>query len=67
MSQIITHYQSEEMFGQNSDTLNVLQELLKKRFKTKQDFENLKKAIENFNSLGIEINISIRYKSKSFY
>ena len=67
MSHTITHYQSEEMFGKNSDTLNVLQELSEKRPETKQDFENLKKAIEKFNSIGIEIDISIRYESETFY
>jgi hypothetical protein len=67
MSNTITHYQSEERFGQNSDTLNVLQELSEKRPETKQDFENLKKAIEKFNSVEIEIDISIRYKSETFY
>ena len=67
MSQTITHYQSEEMFGKNSDTLNILQELSEKRPETKQDFENLKKAIESFKSVSIEIDISIRYESETFY
>ncbi len=67
MSNIITHYQEKERFGQNSDTLNALQELSEKRPETKQDFENLKKALEKFNSVGIEIDISIRFQSETFY
>lgn len=67
MSNTITHYQAKERFGQNSDTLNVLQELSEKRPETKQDFLNLKKAIKRFNSVEIEIDISIRYKSETFY
>ena len=67
MANIITHYQLKEMFGKNSDTLNALQELSEKRPETKQDFDNFKKAIEVFNSVGIEIDVSIRFKAETFY
>ena len=67
MSNTITHYQAKERFGQNSDTLNALQELSEKRPETKQDFQNLKKALEKFNSVEIEIDISIRFQAELFY
>ena len=67
MSNLITHYQEESMFGQNEHTLSLLQELSEKRPETKQDFDNFKKAIEVFNSVEIEIDISIRFKSETFY
>lgn len=67
MSHTITHYQEENRFGQNIDTLNVLKGLSEKKTETKQDFENLKKAIEKFNNIGIEIDVSIRFQAELFY
>ena len=67
MSHNVTYYQEESRFGQNTDTLNALQELSEKRPETIQHFENLKNAIDVFNTVEIEIDISIRFKSETFY
>lgn len=67
MANIITMYQLPERFGQNEYTLNQLKELSEKRPQTLQDFENLKKAIDIFKSVEIEIDVSIRFKGESFY
>ena len=66
MSNIITHLQTEEMFGQNSDTLNLLLSLLKKHPEKIYHFENFKEAILVFNDIGIEVDLSIRFKSEAF-
>lgn len=67
MANIITWYQEKERFGQNEQTLDQLRELSGKRPETNEDFVNLTKAIEVFNSIGIEIDLSIRFKSETFY
>ena len=67
MSNTITYYNQENTFGKNEDVLNALKELSEKRPETKQDFENFKKSIEKFNSVGIEIDISIRFQAELFY
>lgn len=67
MSNLITWYQEKERFGKNDDTLKALKELSKKRPTTLKDFENLKKAIEVFKSVDIEIDISIRFQAETFY
>lgn len=67
MSNLITWHQEKERFGKNYDTLNALKELSEKRPTTLKDFENLKKAIEVFKSVDIEIDISIRFQAETFY
>lgn len=66
MSNIITHFQTEEMFGQNSDTLNLLYSLVKNYPDVVKHFENFKKSIEVFNDIKIEVDVSIRFKSETF-
>jgi hypothetical protein len=66
MSNTITHYQAEERFGQNSDTLNLLYSLVKNYPDAVQHFENFKKSIEVFNDIQIEIDVSIRFKAETF-
>jgi hypothetical protein len=66
MSNIITHYQTEDMFGQNSDTLNLLYSLVKNYSDAIKHFENLKNSIEYFNNIQIKIDVSIRFKSETF-
>jgi hypothetical protein len=67
MSNTIHYFNQDIMFGKNEHILNALQELSEKRPETKQDFENLKKALEKFNSVEIEIDISIRFQAELFY
>ena len=67
MAHIVTFYQEKKRFGKNEDTLNQLKELSDKRPQTNEHFENIKKAIEIFNSVEIEIDISIRFQSETFY
>ena len=67
MSNTIHHFNQDIMFGKNEHILNALQELSEKRPETKQDFDNLKKALEKFNSVEIEIDISIRFQAELFY
>lgn len=66
MSNTITHFQTEEMFGQNSDTLNLLYSLIMNYPDAVQHFENFKKSIEVFNDIQIEVDVSIRFKSETF-
>jgi Holliday junction resolvase RusA-like endonuclease len=60
MSIIITS-QSPETFGNTDLPFNILDSVSENFPETKQDLDNLKKAIFHFNSVGIEIDISLRY------
>lgn len=63
---IIQVGQDQEMFG-NMETPYCFLESLSEHFpETKQYLDNFKKAIENFNSVGIEIDISLRYDTVIF-
>jgi hypothetical protein len=65
MSQIETS-QDKEMFGNMETPYFILKSVSESYPETKQDLENLKKAIEKFNSVGIEIDISLRYDTVIF-
>ncbi len=60
MSQIETS-QDKEMFGNTELPFKILENISEHFSETKQDLENFKKAIFHFNSVGIEIDISLRY------
>lgn len=49
------------MFGNMEIPYFILQSVSEEYPETKQDLENLKKAFSKFNSVGIEIDISLRY------
>lgn len=55
--------QAPELFGQNECPLSFLKKISEKYSEVQEDYEILKKSIEKFNSIGVEIDISIRYKS----
>lgn len=65
MSQVETS-QSEKMFGNMETPYLILKLVTEKYPETKQDLDNLKKAFSNFNSIGIEIDISLRYDTIIF-
>ena len=58
--------QDKEMFGDLDLPFKILETVSETFIETKQDLENLKKAISHFNSVGIEIDISLRYDSIIF-
>ena len=65
MAQVETS-QSKEMFGNMETPYFILQSVSEEYPETKQDLENLKKAISKFNDVGIEIDISLRYDTIIF-
>ena len=65
MSKIQTS-QNSEMFGDLDLPLKILESLVENYPETNEDLKNFKKAILNFNALGIEIDISLRYDSIIF-
>lgn len=52
--------QSKELFGINTDSFLFLELASKNKPEIKRDLENFKKSIEVFNSVGIEIDLSIK-------
>jgi Holliday junction resolvase RusA-like endonuclease len=53
--------QDKEMFGNMETPYSILKSVSESYPETKKDFDNFKKAIETFNSFGIEIDISLRF------
>lgn len=66
MSKLATS-QDKEMFGNMETPYFFLESVSEEYPETKQDLENLKKAIENFNAVGIEIDISLRFDTVIFH
>ena len=62
MSKIQTS-QDAEMFGVLDLPFKILESLVENYPERFEDLENFKKVILNFNALGIEIDISLRYDS----
>lgn len=66
MSQLETS-QDKEMFGNMETPYFILESVSEDYPETKKDLENFKKAILHFNSVGIEIDISLRYDTVIFH
>ena len=63
---IIQIGQGEDMYGENESTLKFLDMFSEEHPQIKSHLSNLNKTIEFLNSLGIEIDISIRYDTIIF-
>ncbi|MGO4773918.1 hypothetical protein ACEN2I_19950 [Flavobacterium sp. W22_SRS_FK3] len=65
MSQIETS-QDKEMFGNTDTAFQILEFVSENYSETKEHLDHFKKAIVIFNSVGIEIDISLRYDTIIF-
>lgn len=52
--------QCQELFGINTDSFFFLEAASKNKPEIKESLESFKKSIEVFNSIGIEVDLSIR-------
>ena len=66
MSTIIQFGQSEDMYGKNESTLKVLSDISVIKTEMVIDLNNFINAIEKFNLMGIEVDISIKFDNIIF-
>jgi len=59
--------ENKEFYGNNETVINQLKILAKHKKECEKPLELLNKSIENFNSLGVEIDLGIRYNTSIYH